>query len=585
MKKWLLLFWVSILCFSGCSKDDKTKNDTDSNHNDEIKESEMFTERDLDASYDVKNAISINLDKKTSSSDAVIIYNNTITIKEEATYILTGTLSDGMIIVDSNNKAKIQIVFDDVNITSSTSAPLYIKEADKVFITLAENSNNTLSSGISFTFIDENKIDGTIFSKQDMTINGNGKLTISSPAGHGIVCKDDLVITSGTYTINASSHGLDANDSIRLCNASFMITSGKDGMHAENSDDESLGFIYIKDGNYDIESEGDGISSFAYTTIEDGTFSILSGGGSVNGEKQTSDRWGGYNERMPDGGRGPQRPGIPNENNTEDITQEEDSSTSIKGIKSSGNMNIISGEFTIDSADDAIHSNSSIEISDGTYVISTGDDGYHADETLIINAGNIQIHESYEGLEALNIEINGGEISLYASDDGLNAAGGVDESGYEGERKPDQFSSNSNGSIIINGGKLYINASGDGIDANGTFTMNDGNVIVCGPTRGDTATLDYDNSAEIHGGSFIGTGASGMAQTFSNTSNQGVYAIQVGNASAKTPFTISDTYGKEIITFSPDLDYSVIIVSTPEIQKGNSYTITIGESSGTFEAY
>lgn len=578
MKRWIALVIIGMLWISGCSNDTTTENKTDTNTN---TNNEMFTARDLDSSYDNKNSIFIDLSNKTASSDSVKIKNSTFTITEDATYIISGSIEDGMVIVDSSEKAKPQLVLDNATIISNNSAPIYIKKADKVFVTLAKDSNNTLSNKGSFSSIDENNIDGTIFSKSDLTLNGSGSLTISAPAGHGIVCKDDLVITGGNYTINASSHGMDANDSIRVTNSSFLITSGKDGFHAENNEDDSLGFIYIQDGNFDIDAQGDGISSLAYMQIEDGNFSIITGGGSVNSSKQSSDMWGGYNERIPGGGQGPQRPG---ENRIEE-TEDTENSTSIKAIKSSGNMTIENGTFTIDSADDSIHSNSSIQIKGGSFAISSGDDGFHADDSLTIHKGEINISESYEGLEALYITIHDGNISLIARDDGLNAAGGVDESGYGGERRPDQFSSNSNGSIEINGGNLYVNASGDGIDANGTFTMNDGYVIVCGPTQGDTATLDFDISAEINGGTFIGSGASGMAQTFSESSTQGVYALQIGNASAKTEFTITDTNGKEILRFAPDLNYSVIIVSTPEIKKGSSYTIKINEASGTFEAY
>jgi len=145
------------------------------------------------------------------------------------------------------------------------------------------------------------------------------------------------------------------------------------------------------------------------------------------------------------------------------------------------------------------------------------------------------------------------------------------------------MSSNSNGSIKVSGGNLYVKASGDGIDANGTLEISGGYTIVVGPTQGDTATLDYDKSATITGGTFIGTGAQGMAQTFSD-SKQGVVAVSVGNQSAGTNITLKDKGGNTIIEYAPELSFAVVILSSPDIVSGETYTITVGLESGEFEA-
>ncbi len=540
-------------------------------------DSEMFTDRDYEVGYDDGSVrIQLNGSSASSSSNAVRISGSTITITEEATYIISGTLNNGMIIVNAGDTDKIQLVLNGATIHSETSAPLYILAADKVFVTLAADSVNTLSNGGSFTAIDENNIDAVIFSKQDLTLNGSGSLTVTSPAGHGIVSKDDLAITSGTYTVNSASHGFDANDSIRIANANLTIDAGKDGIHAENSDDSSLGFVYITSGKLNIEAEGDGISAGAYMQIEGGTFDIVSGGGSVNATNQTSDGWGGF------------MGGGPREQQSSSATED---STSIKGLKSTGSLLISAGTFTIDSADDAVHSNGSITVNGGSFQIASGDDAFHADENLAITAGTINITESYEGLEALHVAVSGGDIKLVASDDGLNAAGGTDSSGFGGfggGRRNDRFGGgggggSSNGSISISGGSLYIKASGDGIDANGSLTISGGTTIVCGPTQGDTATLDYDTTGVITGGIFIGTGGSGMAQTFSS-SEQGVVSVNVGNQSARTAITLKDKSGKAIISHTPELSYAVVILSSPDMVSGETYTVTIGSSSEKFQA-
>ena len=134
----------------------------------------------------------------------------------------------------------------------------------------------------------------------------------------------------------------------------------------------------------------------------------------------------------------------------------------------------------------------------------------------------------------------------------------------------------SDGSVLISGGTLYVKASGDGIDANGTLEITGGSITVCGPTQGDTATLDYDVSGVINGGTFIGTGGGMMAQSFSD-SKQGVIAVKIGNQVAGTKITLADASGKEVISATPELPFAIVILSSPDIEKGETYTITVGE--------
>lgn len=606
MKKILSVFLVMLLVlslFTACGTNKQTESTTSTvitseNTTDSTSEgtttgaennsnSDMFTERDNRTDYDESTAVTIKLNgtTATSSSDSVKISGSKITITEEATYVISGELTDGTLIVNAPDTAKLQLVFSGVNIKSGTSAALYILEADKVFLTLADGSTNTLENGGSFTAIDDNNIDGALFSKQDLTMNGGGSLTVASPVGHGIVCKDDLVITGGKYVVNSASHGLDANDSIRIASSDLTIDAGKDAIHCENTDDTSLGFIYMASGNIKAEAEGDGIAAGAYMKIEDGTIDLLVGGGSENGEKQSSDNFGGF--------MGGGRPGGRHPNDIQSTTADtEEDSTSMKGLKATGNLSISGGKITVNSADDSVHSDKSVAINGGTFTIASGDDAIHAEETLTVTAGDFYISECYEGLEALHIDVRGGNIKLKASDDGLNAAGGTDQSGTTGGRDGmfggpgggrGGMSSNSDGSIKISGGTLYINSSGDGLDANGTLEISGGHTTVVGPTQGDTATLDYDTSGIITGGTFIGTGASGMAQTF-NDSEQGVIAVSVGNQSAGTKILLKDKNGNTIIDYTPELNFAVVILSSPDIKSGEKYDITVGSTSGEFEA-
>lgn len=549
MKKYvsvLLALMLVLSLLSGCGS---SEDGTDGGEASLPSSSDMFTDRDRDASYDESTAVKIvlNGDSATASSDSVKIDGSVVTITEEATYVISGTLDDGSVVVQVPDDAKPHIVLKGASITSSDSAALYINNADKVFVTLAEGTENALANGGSF--------------------NGSGALSVSSPAGHGIVCKDDLVLTGGSYDIDSAYHGLDANDSIRIAGASLDIESGKDALHSENNDDDSLGFIYIESGSIDAVTEGDGISSGAYVQIEGGSFTLVCGGGSENGTKSTQSG-DGFMGSSPGGMPGGDPIGSDGSN-----TDSDDVST--KGLKAGGDLYISGGEFLINSADDGIHSNASIVISGGSFEISTGDDGVHADDTLTVTDCDMVISESYEGLEALHLYIKGGDITVTASDDGLNAVGD--------SATGDPGNSSSNGSIVISGGKLYIKASGDGIDANGTLEISGGYIVVTGPTQGDTATLDYDKTGVITGGTFIGTGASGMAQSFSD-SEQGVIALRVGSQSAGTQIVLKDSDGNTVITHSPELDFEIVIISSPDIVKGETYTLCVGSSQTSIDA-
>ena len=540
----------------------------------------MFTERDFrTAPYEGRVVnVTLNGDTATADSNAVQIKGSAIKITEEATYIFTGVFN-GMILVDCDKDAQPQLVFGGATVHSETSAALYIVDAGKVTLTLADGTDNYLSNGGAFEAIDSEDIDAALYSRRDLVINGSGKLTVLSPAGKGISCKDNLILTGGTLDIQSAFHGLDANDSLRVTGVSATVTAGMDGIHCENNTDTDFGYVYISSGTFDIDAAGDGIAAGAWLQIVDGSFTLLTGSGHENG-KDHADNWGGF-------------PGGPGGKATTDTD-----SASMKGIKAATGMLLTGGSYTIDSADDALHCDSATVIRGGSYTIATGDDAIHAETALTIADGSIDISTSYEGLEAQDVAVLGGSIKLVATDDGINSAGGNDNSGNGGRDEmapppggnpppgghggPGGMSAG-NGSVLIAGGTLYIKSYGDGIDANGSVTILGGHTTIVGPTQGDTATLDYDRSCVITGGTFIGTGARGMAQTFT-ASEQGVIALQVGNQSAGTKITLKDAKGTTLIDYAPELNFAVVILSCPEMVSGQEYTVSVGSASGTFTA-
>ncbi|MBR4332745.1 MAG: carbohydrate-binding domain-containing protein [Clostridia bacterium] len=221
---------------------------------------DLFTSRDNEQTADLSGAVSCTV------SDGQDIH-----ITAAGVYVLTGSASNVTVYVEAGTEDKVQLVLDGVNVTNANFPVIYVKTADKVFVTVSGDS--ALSVTGSFAADGSTKTDGVIFSKTDLTLNGTASLTVSS-ADNGIVCKDDLKITGGTLTVTAASKAIDANDSIRVAGGALYLTAGTDGLHAENSDDDTKGYVYIGGGSITISAGDDGIHDQTVVQIDGGTLSI-----------------------------------------------------------------------------------------------------------------------------------------------------------------------------------------------------------------------------------------------------------------------------------------------------------------------
>lgn len=466
----------------------------------------------------------------------------TYNITAGGTYTLSGTITDTMLTVDANN-ADVNIILNGVTIQNSQGPAIYVREADKVTITLAEGTTNTLSDGSSYSITDsDSTLDATIFSKADLTINGSGTMVLNGNYKHAIVSKDDLIISSGTLKVTSNKVGLNGKDCVKINSGNITIDSGSDGIRSDNDEDTSKGYVYLYGGTINITAGNDGIQAETVVNVEEVDLTVKAGGGST-ASLTTSDE-------------------------------------SYKGIKAGSDIYISGGKFNVNSLDDCIHSNGTITISGGSYTLSSGDDGVHADTDLAVSGSStkLSITKSYEGIEATNLVISGGDISIVASDDGLNAAGGTDSSGMGGRPGKGSFSG-STGKIVITGGTLTIKANGDGLDANGTLSITGGTITVIGPIRGDTAILDFDSTGTISGGTFIGVGASSMAQNFSASSTQGAIMVNTGTQEAGTLVQLKDHSGTVLIRYTAEQSFACVILSHPSIVQGGTYTLSVGSSS------
>ena len=502
-----------------------------------------FTTNDQNSDWDTEGATVITLtgDGAEISGNGAYVNGQEVVITEAGRYVVSGSLSDGKITVDAHNSSKVWILLDGVDINCSDDACIRIDQAEKVFLTLAENSVNTLTSGSTYSDTAlQDGTDGAIFAHDDLTINGSGSLTVTAEYRHGIAANDDLVITGGTITITATADAIHANDSVCIKEAQITVDAGDDGIVTAN--EEENGFMYIESGSIDITS-----------------------------------------------------------------------------------------------AEDGIHTTGDITVAGGSITIAAGDDGIHSDQFVYIEDGEILINECYEGIEALIIDVSGGDITVYPEDDGFNANGGSSDmfgfgggpgqggmhtqtsdtdpaegqssetdpvEGQSSETDPVEGQSSETDPvegqasvtdtaseetyIAISGGTItIINDSGrdaDGLDSNEDIRISGGTIYISLLGTGSNCAVDYGSEsgglAEITGGTIIACGASSMAEGFSSTSTQASILYNTSTvADEGTTLALKDGEGNVLLSWEVPCSFSSALISCPEMQVGNSYQVVIGDST------
>ncbi|MBQ1373774.1 carbohydrate-binding domain-containing protein [Candidatus Saccharibacteria bacterium] len=396
-------------------------------------------------------------------TEANITLSDSLTITDSGIYHLTGTLSDGAITIDSGVKGEVKLILDNVSISNSSGPAISCVSGDDLVIELI--GNNVVKDDTDYASDLDEDITGAIYSKSDLTFEGDGSLTVKASYQDGIVGKDDVKFTSGTYTISAADDGIRGKDSVHIVDGTFDITAQQDGIKSTNDTDAGKGFVLVESGK--------------------------------------------------------------------------------------------------------IH-------------ISAGDDGIHGEHSLAIQSGTIDIAKSYEGIESPKIIINGGDISIVAADDGINA--GSSSSTTSATSTRGAFDVDESCEITINGGIIHINSSGDGVDSNGWVYFNGGSVTVDGPSNNGNGALDSGAGIVMTGGTVVAIGSSGMAESISTTSSIPSLSVYfTGTYSTGTQLTVKDSSGATIVSHTSAKTFSHATIGSADFSIGSSYTIYInGEKYQTF---
>lgn len=590
-----------------------------------IDTTDLWSKRDADGSYDESEATTIALDGSSAtaagkSAQSVSVGDGTVTISTGGTYVLSGSSSGLTVTVDAGDDEKVQLVLDGTEMERDGYACIYAKSADKVFLTVADGTKSSLSSTGEFAQSDDSNVDGAVFAKCDLTINGGGSLSVSCAEGHGIVGKDDVRLVSADTAVTApKGHAIQANDSIAVRDGKWELSAGKDAMHCENADDAAKGWVYVAGGTLSLTATTDGIDSSSRVQINDGTITASCGDDGIHAEFDLAINGGKI-----------------------DVTRCEE------GIEG-GTVTLTAGDVSVVAHDDGLN--------------ATGEPGDDTGKT----DGELLGHDGSRGAMGTNAASDANDLGEGDAQGGTNKTEGATGDGQEGQRqrpqgnppaKPsgeqggdgqesggfaqfdgqtppqphempdgqgsetgngerpetgeppatpsdDQQGTDSDGSgmptppgggqggfgmmgsddtaiLTIAGGSLTVESGGDGLDSNGAINVTGGTTYVWGPTSNGDSPVDYGTKLLTGGGTLVAVGSSGMTESVSDESGQASLAVfleqsREGNLSVSLD-------GNEIVSCSPKKAYAYVLVSTPEMTGSGTYDVKAGDESVTVEA-
>lgn len=493
-----------------------------------------YSDRDKDASYDEAAATKIALAGQgaTVSGEGAAVEGTAVTITAAGTYVVTGELMAGSLVVNAGDQDKVQIVLDGASIRNEAGPALNIQQADKVFVALAAGSQNTLADGASYELAEgEDEPNAALYSKADLTINGTGALTVEGNYRHGVNAKDDLVVAGGAITVTAKEDGLRGKDCVKIADGTFAVTAGEDGIQSSNDEDPTRGFVAIDGGTFAMDVQDDGVQAATYLRIAGG-----------KGQVEAADH----------------------------------------ALRSEIEAAMTGGEFTVEAGGKGMNAETRFTLDGGVLSIAESDEGIEAEE-VIVNDGELNIVASDDGINAAVAErpelpegAEEGQMPQRPEGDpgteGAMPQGG--RGGMGGAGGPVAANASEDCLIQINGGMVTVDAGGDGLDSNGYVEVNGGVVLASGSAGGGDSALDYEYGAKITGGAVILAGATGMAETF--TEGTQPFAMVAAEGAAGTNLAVTDEAGTVLVSYTVPKAFQCAVVSAPGLTEGATGKVIVG---------
>lgn len=563
-----------------------------------------YSKRDLDASYDASSATVITLSGDSASVQGAGAQASAagVVISSAGTYIVSGELTDGQLLVDAGDDDKVQLVLAGATIHNEDGPAIYVRNADKCFVTLDAGTENNLSDGSSYALEDDSDEPyATLFSRCDLTLNGSGTLNVTSAYRHAVCSKDDLVVVSGTYNISAVEDGLRGHDSVKVRDGVFAIQAGGDGIKSNKDDDPTKGFVSIDGGTFDIQAGDDAVQGKTLVRLAGGSMAVAANDDAFHSDLE---------------------------------------------------MHLLGASMEAGAGDDAFHAETKLTVDGGTVNVTSCNEGYEA-EKVYVNGGDTHIVASDDGVNASAADLsddadadtvsstlpNGGTPGAPGKgggaatpDAGGQAPAGAQQSGQapdaaaqqggqapgaagvqQGGQAPDAAGAQQGGSapeppasdnaggagvidpgqqgggpaagggvgqadssclIQINGGYVVVDSVGDAIDSNGNVEVTGGVLLVSGPTSDGDGAFDYDGGATISGGTVLMVGSTGMAQSF--TGGTQAFAMTSASGEAGQSVCVVDGSGNVVTSFTATKRFGMVLTSSPAFAEGGEYTLFIG---------
>lgn len=508
---------------------------------------DIVTDRDLEGTWEEDGATRISLSDDGCAVDGAgaVADGTTVTITAGGTYVLTGQMPAGQVVVNADGE-KVQLVLDGASVTSTDSAAILVRAAKKVWLTLADGTQNKIATSGSFAEDDEYSIDGAVWCKSDLTINGTGALTVSSAEGHGIVCKDELALVSGDVEVEAARHAVQAQDAACVVAGTWSLTAGTDGIHCGDDDDAEKGSALIVGGTVSIDAASDGVDAANVLEVDGGEVTVSAGDDGLHSERAL----------QVDGG-------------TVTVTK------SYEGLEGS-TVTVNGGVIDVTSSDDGVNAagdptgDSSAEAADAGAFGPEAAAGQPEDPMGggRAPAGDGRAPEDADAQAPTSTgQVPAGSGGQVPADAGGQAPGAGGDMDYD-----------STAQVTINGGKLTIQAGGDGIDSNGDLTVTGGEAYVFGPASDGDGSLDFAGTGTITGGVVMCAGSSGMAQNFGDASTQGSMLVSA-SGQAGDAIQLVDEDENVVASCEARTSYSCVLVSAPGVESRKTYTLTCGDAS------